>query len=311
MAGHVPDCCICDRAIEGEVHTLGGRYYCLTHYQRVTRENGAAARPILVALAGVVLFVAVVAGLVAVLPPQLSGPGLVLAGLVLALVPAALWLAAFYRQDRLEPEPKTYVLAVFALGALLAQAIGQPAIRELFHVQTWLNADLPTSLLGSVFVIGFVQEFLKYAAVRYTVFRSPEFDERVDGIIYCAAAGLGYATLLNVQYVVGNGGVDLGVGAIHIAVTALAQASFSGVVGYFLGRAKFESMGPLWLPAGLALAATLNGTVTFVLDEIANVGGLSFNPWYGLVAAALIAGATFVILFAVIRRLNAAVLARA
>ena len=49
-------------------------------------------------------------------------------------------------------------------------------------------------------MIGFIQEFLIYAALRYTVYYSPEFDERVDGIIYAAAAGLGYATTLNLQY---------------------------------------------------------------------------------------------------------------
>ena len=33
---------------------------------------------------------------------------------------------------------------------------------------------------------------MKYAGVRFTIFLSREFDERVDGIIYGAAIGLGY-----------------------------------------------------------------------------------------------------------------------
>jgi hypothetical protein len=37
--------------------------------------------------------------------PALSPGGLVLVGIVLAIVPAAIWLLAFYQQDRLEPEP--------------------------------------------------------------------------------------------------------------------------------------------------------------------------------------------------------------
>ena len=115
---------------------------------------------------------------------------------------------AFYTQDRLEPEPKTYVLGVFLLGAVLAVGIGQPLIRNFFSVQNWTGNDLLIDLLAAMPDLGFVQEFLKYAAVRYTVFFSNEFDERVDGIIYGAAAGLGYATLLNMQYIVGNNGVD-------------------------------------------------------------------------------------------------------
>ena len=142
------------------------------------------------------------------------------------------------------------------------------------------------------------------------MFNSPEFDERVDGVIYGAAAGLGFATMLNFRYVLENGGVDLGVGAIAVAVTALAHASYSGVMGYYLGRAKFESMGPVWLPLGLTVAATLNGVTSWVLRELPLMTAASgYAAWLGLVGAALLAGATFVALFRVIRALNARTLA--
>ncbi|MDO8673898.1 MAG: PrsW family glutamic-type intramembrane protease [Dehalococcoidia bacterium] len=311
MATSISKCCVCDRLIDGEGFTLGGRHYCATHYRNVTRERRAAAQPIIFSIIGTVVFVALVAWLADLIKPSIAGEGLVALGVVLAIVPAFLWLVAFYYQDRLEHEPKGYVLGVLLLGAILAQGVGQPLIRDVFKVQSWLGADLLTTLLGMIFVVGFVQEFLKYAVVRYTVYRSVEFDERVDGIIYSAAAGLGYATMLNLQYVVSSGGVDLGVGALRVAVAALAQASFSGVVGYFLGRAKFEAMGVFWLPIGLTLAAVLNGIVNFALGEVTTLGGVVFNPWYGLVLAAVVAGATFVILFTVIRRLNAATLASA
>ncbi len=302
-------CCVCDLPIEGETRTLGRRAYCLNHYERVARENRAAATPILIHIGAVVLFAAVVAALAAALNPTLNNTALVLVGLLLALVPAAIWLLAFYQQDRLEPEPKRYVLGVFVLGAILAEAVGQPLIRDLFRVQDWLYDNPLVAIIGSILVIGFVQEFLKYAGVRYTVFLSPEFDERVDGIIYGAAIGLGYATMLNIRYVMGNNGVDLGVGAIQTSVLALAHASFGGVLGYFLGRAKFERMGPVWLPLGLTLAAILNGVVSYALRQLPMVGGFGYTPWYGLVLAAIVAGGTFAVLFMAIRRLNAAVLA--
>lgn len=309
MSNRTVDCCVCDRPIEGKVHALGRRSYCATHFARVTQEGRGAARPILLLVGGVVAFAMIVALLAGALHPAISGLGLVLVGIGLAIVPALIWLVAFYLQDRLEPEPKHYVLGVFALGGLLAQAIGQPVIRDLFGVQNWLGADLVTTLVGSILVVGVVQGFLTYAAVRYTVFHLSEFDERVDGIIYGSAAGLGYATALNIQYVVANGGVDLGVGVVHVAVAALAHGTFGGVLGYFLGRARFESMGPLWLPMGLLVVAVLNGVVDNLLDVANSLGGLDFNPWYGLALATIVAGGTFVILFTTIRRLNAASLA--
>src|SRR5207253_8488380 len=118
-----------------------------------------------------------------------------------------------------------------------------------------------------------------------------------------------YATMLNLRYELDNNGVDLAVGAIQAVVTALAHGSFSGVVGYFLGRAKFERMEPFWLPLGLCLAALRNGVTSYALREVPMLSRFEYTPWYGLVLAALVAGGTFAVLFLTIRRLNAATLA--
>ncbi|UBV44117.1 PrsW family intramembrane metalloprotease (plasmid) [Deinococcus taeanensis] len=233
---------------------------------------------------------------------RLSGGALIAAGVIMALIPAALWLLAFSREDRLEPEPKTLLLGVFVLAALLAQAVGEPLVRLL----TGGAHTLLVGLVVSVLVVGMVQEFLKYAAVRYTVFTTAHFDHRVDGVLYGASAGLGYATVLNMQYLLQHSGVDLGVGAIRMAVTALGQASFAGLTGYALGSAKFDRRGPLWLPAAVGGAALLNGAVSLLLRELPWVGGLSFRPEYGLVLAVMVAGATFAFLSARMRRLIAA-----
>jgi protease PrsW len=302
-------CCVCDRPIEGEARAFGRRVFCVPHHERAAREGPAAAMPILIEIGAVVLFAAAVSILASLTRVSFGETGQVLVGLVLAVVPAVIWLVAFYRLDRLEPEPKHYVLGVAVLGGILAAAIGQPLIRGFFQVQDWLYDSAFVGILGSIFIVGFVEEFLKYAGIRYTVFHSPEFDEPADGIVYGAAIGLGYATVLNVGYIVDHNGVDLGVGAIQVAVVALAHASFSGVVGYFLGRAKFERMGPIWLPLGLTVAAVLNGIVTHVLRVVPTLGGFGYHPWYGLVIAAVVAAATFFVLFRLVRRLNAAVLA--
>ncbi len=293
------------------VHEGGARRTvstCRSHHEQAAQENRAAALPIWFFIAAEVIFVAIVAAIFGVTNPTFSGLGLVLAGIVLALVSAALWLVAFYRMDRLEQEPKRLVLGVFILGAVLAAAIGEPLVREFFRVQDWLYDTQWTALLGSILIVGFVQEFLKYCAIRYTVFDLDEFDERIDGIIYGAAVGLGYAAMLNIIYVIGNNGVDLGRGAIQVGVTSLAHASFSAVVGYCLARAKFERMGPFWIPAGLTLAAVLNGVVSYLLHQLPSINGLDYNPWYGLVAAAVVAALTFTALIFIVRRHNTAVL---
>jgi protease PrsW len=299
MAGET--CCVCNKPIAGAAKMLGGRAFCEEHYAKVGQHRKGIWLATIILIVGLALFVTAVYFAAPAIRGSLQGAPLVLAGLLLALVPAIVWLAVFYLQDRAEPEPKQYVFGVFVLGILLAAAIGQPLINNVFQVNQWATGSLALRLLAGICVVGITQEFLKYAAVRYTVFGSVEFDERIDGIIYGAAAGLGYATLLNVQYVVGNGGVDLGIGAVRIAVVALAQASFAGITGYFLGRAKFENRGPFWLPAGLLLAAVLNGIVTTALSEITRTG-LQPTPLKGLILAAVVAAVTFIILFTIMRR---------
>jgi len=300
-------CVVCNEPIKGVGRMLSGRGYCEKHYRRAVQGHSGAWRATLGLIAGLFVFVGLISVFASASAGMLQGAGLIAAGLILAAVPAVIWLLVFYRQDRLEPEPKRYVFGVFVLGGALAGAIGQPLINDFFRVNTWADFSMWTKIAADILVVGMAQAFLIYAAVRYTVFRSDEFDEPVDGIIYGAAAGLGYATMLNISYIVSHGGVDLGVGALRVAVVALAYASFGGVVGYFLGQAKFAAHGPFWLPFGVLATSVLNGLVTVALSAVSRVG-LQATPLRGMVLAAALAGVTFVLLFAFMRRSNDAAL---
>lgn len=257
-------------------------------------------------IVSLIVFVGIVYTLDGMLQPVFTSSTLLLTGVFLAIVPAAIWLVFFYLQDRAEPEPKGFVLGVFALGALLAAGVGIPLVESLFRTSHWIYTDTLTTILGGILVVGFTQEFLKYAAVRYSIYNSGEFDEPTDGVIYATAAGLGYATVLNIQFVVSNGGVDLGAGVIRIAVVALAQAAFSGITGYFLGRAKFESEQIWWMPLGITLAATFNGIFNWLQGIVTQpritLSGTSTNTWMGLVLASAVALATTGLILWLVRR---------
>jgi RsiW-degrading membrane proteinase PrsW (M82 family) len=301
-------CCVCEKPIEGESGQRGGRTYCAGCLAKVTRNRAGLWWASLLGVGALIAFVAIVAGIASATHPILQGLALDVVGAVLALVPAAIWLGFFYIQDVREPEPKGLVLSVFVLGALLAQAVGVPLVEGPFRVADWLTAGVAYHILGAIFVIGFTEQFLIYAAVRYSVYPLPEFDERVDGVIYGTAAALGYATVLNLRFVLESGGLDLVSGVIRIAVTAMALASFGGIVGYFLGRCKFEDEPAWWMPAGLALAAILDGLFVYFLGEVTTTAitlrGGGYNPWPGLLLGGGVALVTFGVLFYLIRRLR-------
>lgn len=255
---------------------------------------------------GLCVFVGIVYALDNALHPVFTPTTLLLTGVFLAIVPAFIWMIFFYLQDSAEPEPKGYVIGVFVLGGLLAASIGIPVVENLFRVSHWIYTNTVATILGGILVVGFTQEFLKYAAVRYSIYHSDEYDEPTDGVIYATAAGLGYATMLNINFVISNGGVDLGTGIIRMAVVALAHAAFSGITGYFLGRAKFESEQIWWMPLGITLAATFNGLFNWLQGVVTRptitLSGSTNNPWLGLALAAVVALITTGLVLTLVRR---------
>lgn len=264
-----------------------------------------SADMILLLLLGVTIGLAF--GAQALLHQRLTPFWLFWAGVALSLIPALVWLIWFYRRDHLNPEPKNLILEVFILGGLTAAAVAIPLLNTVFQVDSWLSRDWPWSyLLGSFLVVGFTQESLKYAVVRFSVFQSPAFNELTDGVIYATVAGLGFATVLNIQFVNASGGTDLGLTAVWVVVNALGQASFAGVMGYFLGRERFMSRPLWWMPLGVTLAAALNA-LFFTLRTALTRGGFTSeggaaNAWVGVVLAALLAVGVASALMRLLRR---------
>jgi len=233
--------------------------------------------------------------------------------LVLAGVPAALWLGFFYLQDRHEPEPKDFVIGVFCIGALIAAPLSQFAIYQLAPPeplgQQGLSPFSVDRIVHATLVIGLAQELCKYVVVRYTIYSSQEFDEPMDGVVYMMAAGTGFAVWENYHRFQDLGhAVVLSNGAAMAVVTTLAHASFAGVLGYTMGRAKFTRRTPLvrtvLLFCGLMLAAGLNGQFQLV-EQWVSTSGLAQQPWKGVAYAAAFAVVVFAILMLASRRLLA------
>jgi RsiW-degrading membrane proteinase PrsW (M82 family) len=231
--------------------------------------------------------------------------------LIVAGVPASLWLMFFYLQDRHEPEPMHFVFGVFLLGGLVAAPLADFLVYQVAPpVQLGQHGLSPFTLdrvVHSVLVIGLAQELCKYAAVRYTIYTSPEFDEPMDGVVYMMSVGTGFAVWTNYQRMQGLGGsVFLSIGAAQAVVITLAHASFAGALGYVLGRARFTRRRPLsrglLLFIGLLGAAALNGFF-FLLEVWFTTSGLSSHPWRAVLYAAVAATAVFGGLRLLIRRL--------
>ena len=295
------ECCVCGDPAN-PANSQGGRAFCDRHFAQVNKHHMGFWRTGALQILAMGIFSAVVA-LIADGFQNLSGMTLIIFGLFLAIVPTVWWLFFFYREDRIEPEPKARVAEVFFLSLLLTDAIGLRVIRDLFDIQSFSDINSWVSLLATILIPGFTYMAIQYFAVRAIVYATEEFDERMDGIVYGTTAGLGVATLLNLHHIIDNGGIALAPGVIHVVTTALAQASFGGLMGYFMAQAKFEHRPVYWVPLGLTLGAVLNGLFTWLISEV-SVSGFTVDPWRSLVFGIGFALATFVLLVGLIRRAN-------
>lgn len=299
-------CCVCGAAVPPPYAVVAGRVYCDRHAATLNKPHAGVWRAGLVQIAGMAVFSAIVAALASRLGP-LGHAAQIAFGIVLALVPSLLWIAFFSRQDRLEPEPKTRIAAVFLLAALLTEALGQRAIGDWFGTADWAAGDARTALLAAILVDGFVVQATVYAAVRAIVYATPEFDERMDGIVYGTVAALGAAAVLNLHAILDDGGAAPIPGVIRTATLALALAASGGLLGYCLAEAKFRHRPTWWVPLGVALTAALNGLVRWLVSEV-SATGLTVQPWRSLALGLAVALAAFGALMILMRRSTAVTL---
>jgi len=173
---------------------------------------------------------------------------------VSAIVPSLL-LVAWFRGRDLNPEPSRAIWATFFWGVastagVLLVALPLGIFSDLFRT------PLERGLWDAFATAALPEETAKLAVVLLFAARRPAFDEPMDGMVYGAVAGLGFAALENVLYVL-DGGFGL---AIVRALTCVpAHAAWGAILGYTVGRVRFSGAPKLTLAGGWLWAVALHG----------------------------------------------------
>jgi RsiW-degrading membrane proteinase PrsW (M82 family) len=148
------------------------------------------------ALTWVTMIVLGLGGLmIAILIFLLGGPtGALIATLMAAISFPVLILVCFWL-DRYEPEPATYRLAALGWGAVAAVVLSFIAERLLFGVPG--TTEFVDAAVGAPVIEEFAKGLFLVAIV---VFRRSEVDGVLDGIIYGALVGIGFAFVEDIVY---------------------------------------------------------------------------------------------------------------
>lgn len=178
-------------------------------------------------------------------------------------LPALLAMWYFDRLDRKRPEPAGLRRMVALFGAL--------SVIPVLILDGVLLGGLgdrrppETSYGGAVFtafvVAALVEETMKVTAVYAVAWDRPAYDERLDAVVYGARAGLGFALVENVLYLLGQ--VELkGLIVTWILRAVLAvpgHALWTTIACAGATRRRFDGKG-LGLFGGWLLAVFLHGT---------------------------------------------------
>ncbi len=164
-------------------------------------------------------------------------PSTIVAALVLALVPAALYLLVLNAIDRYEKEPWTFLLASLGLGAVAA-----PIITVAVLAAAGRPASLPPAFAPGIRpdpMVGIVEEVAKGALLLALVSSvRDEFDDVLDGIVYGAALGAGFGAAETFLYALGGTGLLTGGTVAALVVAGLNHAFYVAVFGAIVGASQ-------------------------------------------------------------------------
>ena len=206
---------------------------------------------------------------------------LLLVASILAI--ALAWAAYFYLKDLYDKEPRHLLLIVFLAGAaatgpamLLYRGLERLGFGEEMAFGT--DDSLLARALYCVFGVGLIEELCKLLSVQVLIGRHRDFDEHLDGIVYAAFGGLGFASMENLVLAPYLEGPQLWG---RLLAAPLVHALFASIWGWSLSLDKFaRPRRPGRVVAGLAVAVLVHGLYDLLV--------LSPDPTGRLLAAGLI-----------------------
>jgi len=174
---------------------------------------------------------------------------IVLTAIVIAAIPTLIYSLLIWWLDRYEKEPFALVLAAFCWGAL-------PAIVLALLFEDMLGP--PGSRTTSVWLVPLVEECIKaLALVGLFLWARSEFDGPLDGIVYGALVGFGFAMTENALYFALHHSQIGDLFWTRAVLFGANHALFSSAIGLALGAIRYHTSRLLKLAAlggGLALA---------------------------------------------------------
>lgn len=183
--------------------------------------------------------------------------------IVAAVVPTIVYVLILWWFDRYEKEPRRLLWTAFLWGAVPAVILSVVAESALGEPLAGLS-EQGAELVSSSLMAPLIEELTKGLAVLLIfLFFRKEFDNVLDGIIYGATVGFGFAMTENAFYFMDSlqqGGLESMTTLVFLraVVFGLNHALFTSVFGAALGYARVSRRGLLrWIAPLLGLLGAM------------------------------------------------------
>lgn len=193
--------------------------------------------------------------------------------IVLGITPSIVWLLYYLRKD-CHPEPKHLIAKTFLMGIIVSPLA---IIFQLLFTEIAAVIAPGVSSKSSFFFMwaAFVEEAVKFYALKIIVLRDAEFDEPVDAMVYMITAGLGFAAMENIlvmwQVLPDGPQAAFSVWTLRFMGATLLHALSSALLGYFVALSWFfHAHRQKFVLTGLIFATAFHFVFNTFLSSIDN-----------------------------------------
>jgi len=177
-------------------------------------------------------------------------------------VPALIAMAFVDRLDRKRPEPPSLrrLCAAFGMVSVLPAVLIELVLSGTIGEQIGPRLTYQGASFHAFFVAAGVEEACKLSVIFWMVWWLPDFDERMDGIVYASRAGLGFALVENVMYLFGEPTLSdqIETWVMRAVLAVPGHAMWTGMAGAMAARRRFDGKG-LGIVGGYLLAVAFHG----------------------------------------------------
>lgn len=184
-----------------------------------------------------------------------------------ALSPVAALIMLLLVIDRHDKEPAKLLIFQFIAGCLISiPAIFIEGLLERFNI---FSGTIIGIAYTSFIVAGLTEESLKRTSVYIVSYHKPAYNEKLDGIIYCAFASLGFAAVENIMYIINFEAENPSIALYRGIFSVPGHMLFAVTMGYYISLSKFAPTFALmrsYKIKSLLYPVLLHGTFNFILS---------------------------------------------